>query len=114
MPRRASAQSIAVSQVEYDIECRLRFGRVVEEPLRRALKDAVEGKHAAWYTARPVVAWTDTAEAVVFLVVRGSPDTAPILCRDAEARVRDWARRAGLTDSPTDGMTVECAAIPRA
>ena len=105
-----------VSEIEYDIECKLRFGSMVEEPLRKALKSAVEGKRAAWYGPRPVVSWMGPEEAVVYLVVRGSADQAsavPMLVKDAETQAREWADQAGLAQAP-GGITIECQASARA
>jgi hypothetical protein len=106
-----------VSEIEYDIECKLRFGSTVEEPLRKALKTAVEGKHTAWYGPRPVVSWMGAEEAVVFLVVRGSADqasTVPVLVKDAETQARQWANQAGLAEASPEGITIECQVSARA
>jgi hypothetical protein len=116
-PSTPSAQSRGVSAIEYDVECKLRFGSMIEEPQRKALKTAVEGKHSAWYGPRPVVSWTGDQEAVVFLVVRGSADqasAAPLLVKDAETRVREWADRAGLAGASSEGITIECQVSARA
>jgi hypothetical protein len=106
-----------VADIEYDIECRVRFGTMIEEPKRKAFKSTVEGTRAAWYGPRPVVAWMGPEEAAVYLVVRASDDqatAAPALVKDAESQVRGWVDEAGLAGSSPDGFTLECQASARA
>jgi hypothetical protein len=104
-----------VSDIEYDVECKVRFDSMIEEPMRKAFKSTVEGTRAAWYGPRPVVAWMGPEEAMVYLVIRASDDQAsatPMLVKDAEDQVRGWVGEWG--GASADGFTLECQASARA